>query len=94
MRDTSLGLILVGGSLTIMIGYFLWVFGPYIGVSWISKELSEWGIRLPVILAVYIGLAIVLWIGYTMITTPSPIPTDKPLEIQRDEKASKAQEQP
>jgi predicted DNA-binding transcriptional regulator len=30
-------------------------------------------------------LLLVLWIGYTMATTPPPIPLEKPLEIVREE---------
>jgi predicted DNA-binding transcriptional regulator len=30
-------------------------------------------------------LLIVLWIGYTMATTPPPIPLESPLEIEREE---------
>jgi len=86
MKDRSLGLLLVMGSLLLMSGYFIWVFGPYLGISWISRELSEWAVKLPVILAVYIALLIVVWVGYTMITTPPPIPLEKTLEIEREEK--------
>jgi len=53
--------------------------------SWISPEMSEWAYRLPVILAVYMMLLIVAWIGYTMATTPPPIPLESPLEIEREE---------
>lgn len=67
-------------------GYFIWAFGPYIGMSsWISSGLSEWAYKLPVILAVYMMLLIILWIGYTMATTPPPIPLESPLEIEREE---------
>jgi MFS family permease len=70
------------------IGYFVWAFAPFLGPavsSWISPELSEWAFKLPVILAIYAMLAIILWIGYTMATTPPPIPLEKPLSIERDE---------
>jgi len=56
--------------------------------TWISSELSEWAYKLPIILAVYALLLITLWIGYTMATTPPPIPLEKPLEIEREEVSS------
>jgi len=46
-----------------------------------------------VILAVYGILLIVLWIGYTMATTPPPIPLESPLEIVREEVDSTAKKE-
>lgn len=86
MRDTTLGVLISVGSLVCMVGYFIWAFGPYIGLSHlISKELSEWAFKIPVVLAVYALLVIVLWIGYTMATTPPPLPLERPLEFEREE---------
>lgn len=88
MNDKSLGSLIVGVSVVIMVGYFVWAFAPLLGsavTSWISPEMSEWAYRLPVILAVYMMLVIVAWIGYTMATTPPPIPLESPLEIEREE---------
>lgn len=87
MSDRSLGAIIILISLLLMGGYFVWVFGPTLGLHWISQELSSWAIKLPVILAVYAVLIIILWIGYTMATTPPPIPIERPLEIEREEKS-------
>jgi len=87
MEDKSLGSIIVVLSVVIMVGYFIWAFAPLLGpiASWISPELSEWAYKLPIILAVYVMLLIILWIGYTMATTPPPIPLESPLEIEREE---------
>ena len=88
MNDKSLGSLIVAVSVVIMVGYFVWAFAPILGpavTSWISPEMSEWAYRLPVILAVYMMLLIVAWIGYTMATTPPPIPLESPLEIEREE---------
>jgi hypothetical protein len=88
MDDKSLGSTIVVVSVVIMIVYFVWAFAPFLGstvTSWISPEMSEWAYKLPVILAVYMMLLIVLWIGYTMATTPPPIPLESPLEIEREE---------
>jgi len=88
MNDKSLGSLIVAVSVVIMVGYFVWAFAPILGpavTSWISPEMNEWAYRLPVILAVYMMLLIVAWIGYTMATTPPPIPLESPLEIEREE---------
>ena len=88
MNDKSLGSLIVSISVVLMVGYFVWAFAPVLGpavTSWITPEMSEWAYRLPVILAVYMMLLIVAWIGYTMATTPPPIPLESPLEIEREE---------
>ncbi len=68
----------------IMIGYFAWSFGPQLGIGFISQEIADWAFKLPILAAVYIMLFIVLWIGYTMATTPPPIPLDNPLDLERE----------
>ena len=96
MDDKSLGTLIVAVSVVIMVGYFVWVFAPFLGptvTSWISLEMSEWAYKLPVILAVYFMLLIVAWIGYTMATTPPPIPLESPLEIEREEVDSTSKEE-
>jgi len=87
MNDRVIGALIVLTSLVVMAGYFLWAFAPYLGVlsQLITPEISEWAYRAPVIIAVYALLLILLWIGYTMATTPPPIPLEKPLEIEREE---------
>ncbi|MCW3979114.1 MAG: dolichol phosphate-mannose biosynthesis regulatory protein [Candidatus Bathyarchaeota archaeon] len=87
MDDKSLGSLIVVFSVIFMIGYFVWAFAPLLGpiAYWVSPELSEWAYKLPVILAVYVMLFIIVWIGYTMATTPPPIPFESPLEIEREE---------
>jgi len=90
MDDKSLGSLIVVFSVVFMVGYFVWAFAPLLGpvATWISPELSEWAYKLPVILAVYAMLLIILWIGNTMATTPPPIPLEGPLEIEREEVSS------
>jgi predicted DNA-binding transcriptional regulator len=87
MDDKSLGSLIVVFSLLFMVGYLVWAFGPLIPIFrvWITPELSEWAYRLPVFLAVNAMLLLVIWIGYTMATTPPPIPLENPLEIVREE---------
>ena len=88
MDDKPLGTLIVVVSVVIMLVYFVWAFAPFLGPvisNTISPEVSEWAYRLPVILAVYMMLLIVAWIGYTMASTPPPIPLESPLEIEREE---------
>ncbi len=87
MDDRVIGGLIIAASLIVMAGYFLWAFAPYLGIlqGLITPEISEWAYRAPVIIAVYAILIILLWIGYTMATTPPPIPLEKPLEIERGE---------
>jgi len=87
MDDRVIGGLIIAASLIVMAGYFLWAFAPYLGIlqGLITPEISEWAYRAPVIIAVYVILVILLWIGYTMATTPPPIPLEKPLEIERGE---------
>ena len=87
MDDKSLGSLIVAVSVFVMGGYFIWAFGPYIPPldNRVSPELAEWAYRLPVILSVYMILFIFAWIGYTMATTPPPLPFEGPLEIEEVE---------
>ena len=91
MDDRVIGGFIIACSLIAMAAYFLWAFAPYLGIlgKWITPDISEWAFRVPVIIAVYVILIILLWIGYTMATTPPPIPLEKPLEIEREEKEEK-----
>ena len=86
MDDRVIGGLIIVATLVVMAGYFLWAFSPYLGIlqGLITPEISEWAYRAPVIIAVYAILIILLWIGYTMATTPPPIPLEKPLEIERE----------
>ena len=72
-------------TLAVMAAYFVWlfpgVFGPMF--AW-GAQYSEWAIKLPVMAAVYMILLIVLWIGYTMATTPPPVPLDTPLDLDNE----------
>ena len=85
MNDKSLGYSIMLITALIMIGYFVWSFAPFLGsmFTWLSPY-TEWAFKLPILAAVYVMLFIVLWIGYTMATTPPPIPLDNPLDLERE----------
>jgi len=87
MKDRGLGALIILFSLIFMVGYFVWSFPWIFGetVKNVIGPISEWAFKLPVALAVYTILAIILWIGYTMATTPPPMPLERPLEIEREE---------
>jgi hypothetical protein len=87
LDDKSLGYVIMAVSALIMVGYFAWAFAPLLGgmFTWLAPY-AEWAYRLPIIAAVYLVLFIVLWIGYTMATTPPPIPLDNPLDLEDAEK--------
>ena len=72
-------------ALVVMIGYFVWVFPCLFGsiFSWIEPY-GQWAIKLPVIGAVYVMFFILLWIGYTMATTPPLAHLDTPLDLEDD----------
>ena len=72
-------------TLAVMAAYFVWLFPGVFGTmfTWVVQY-SEWAIKLPVMAAVYMILLIVLWIGYTMATTPPPVPLDTPLDLDRE----------
>jgi formate hydrogenlyase subunit 3/multisubunit Na+/H+ antiporter MnhD subunit len=90
MDDRVIGVLIIVSSLVVMTGYFLWAFGDQLLPEVITPEVSEWAFRVPVVIAVYAVLLILLWIGYTMATTPPPIPLEKPLEIEREEEEERA----
>ena len=72
-------------TLAVMAVYFVWLFPGVFGTmfAWVAQY-SEWAIKLPVMAAVYMILLIVLWIGYTMATTPPPVPLDTPLDLDSE----------
>ena len=85
MNDKTLGYTIILVTALIMVGYFIWSFAPSLGpmFGWLALY-TDWAFKLPILAAVYIMLFIVLWIGYTMATTPPPIPLDNPLDLERE----------
>ena len=85
MDDKTLGYTIMVVTLSVMAAYFVWLFPGVFGTmfAWVAQY-SEWAIKLPVMAAVYMILLIVLWIGYTMATTPPPIPLDTPLDLDNE----------
>jgi hypothetical protein len=92
MNDKSVGYTIMTITALIMLGYFIWAFSPILGPTFqILAPYSEWAYRLPILAGVLMVLLIVIWIGYTMATTPPPIPLDNPLDL--DEEKNKEEKQ-
>ena len=95
MNDKTLGYTIMAATILIMVGYFIWSFAPWLGASlaWLTPY-TEWAYRLPILAAAYLMLLIVLWIGYTMATTPPPIPLENPIDLEsEDEKTEEKVEE-
>ena len=85
MDDKTLGYTIMAVTLAVMAAYFVWLFPGVFGTMFaLVAQYSEWAIKLPVMAAVYMILLIVLWIGYTMATTPPPVPLDTPLDLDNE----------
>ena len=76
----------MAATILIMVGYFIWSFAPWLGASlaWLTPY-TEWAYRLPILAAACLMLLIVLWIGYTMATTPPPIPLENPIDLESED---------
>lgn len=91
MRDKTLGALMCILGVLAMIGYFLWLFHPYTQDSPIlERPLSDWAVIVPVVIIVYAFLFIVVWIGWTMVSTPPPLPVapkspEEKRETEREE---------
>ncbi len=80
MRDMTLGISLFVLGVIAMIGYFWLVFLAdlmFPDFSFLGKTIGEWAIVIPVLVIVYLFLFIVVWMGWTMATTPPAIGTTK-----------------
>ena len=86
MDDKTLGYTIMAVSILVMVSYSIWAFAPWLGASfvWLAPY-TEWAYKLPVLAAAYLMLFVVLWIGYTMATTPPPIPLENPLDLESED---------
>ncbi len=82
-------------TILIMAGYFFWAFAPALGstFAWLAPY-TQWAYQLPILVAVYLMLFIILWIGYTMATTPPPIPLENPLDLEKEGESESKEEKP
>jgi protein-S-isoprenylcysteine O-methyltransferase Ste14 len=85
-RDRIYGGLIFMVALIIAILYLIVFFAPYLGLpsSW-----SWWAVAIPIVLLVIAALAVCMWIGWTMLTTPPPISIEsEALEPEINEKES------
>jgi len=68
-RDQIYGAIVFLVSLLVAVAYVSIFIGGSLGIAFL-KQLQELAIAVPVALAVLAVLVIVMWIGWTMLTTP------------------------
>jgi len=75
VRDKTLGALMCILGVLAMIGYFCWLFlVPQDFPPFLGRPLSDWAVIVPVAIIVYVFLFIVVWIGWTMVSTPPPLP--------------------
>jgi len=72
-RDRLYGGAIFVISLIIAVGYLI-AFFPQ--VLYLPQWLHDWAVGLPVLLFVLAVLVIAMWIGWTMMTTPPPVPLE------------------
>ncbi|MEM3522130.1 MAG: transcriptional regulator [Candidatus Bathyarchaeia archaeon] len=89
-KDQIYGCLIFIVSLAITIFYIGIFLGEFIGITFLAS-LKWWAIALPVILLVLAVLAILMWIGWTMLTTPPPTPLEQETSIETEE--SKAEQE-
>jgi len=72
-RDQAYGGAIFAVSLIIIVAYVIAFFAPILSLPpwW-----HEWAVGLPVLLFVLAVLVISMWIGWTMMTTPPPVPLE------------------
>ena len=68
-RDQLYGALVFLVSLLVAGGYVSIFVGGYLGMSFL-RQLQELAIAIPVALGVLAVLVILMWIGWTMLTTP------------------------
>lgn len=74
MRDKTLGALMCTLGVLAMIGYFCWLFLAPRDLLFLGRPLGDWAVIAPVVVIVYVFLFIVAWIGWTMVSTPPPLP--------------------
>ncbi|MHA1265187.1 MAG: hypothetical protein ACTSRS_08145 [Candidatus Helarchaeota archaeon] len=106
-RDKLYGLIIFVGALVILVWYSLFCFYYYgiehgvydannvfIQIATLGGWLSygPWAVILPIWIAALLILIIAMWIGWTMLTTPPPVPLEELEELGLDEEEEETSE--
>jgi membrane protein implicated in regulation of membrane protease activity len=88
VRDKTLGGLMCILSALGMTGYFYWLFLTPQDILLFGRSLSDWALIIPVVVIVYAFLFVVAWIGWTMVSTPPPLPV--PPKRSQEKKEAKA----
>jgi hypothetical protein len=72
-KDQGYGFLIFIISVIIAIIYLVAFFAPLLGLP---ADWQRWAIGIPVLLFVLLVLVISAWIGWTMLTTPPPLPLE------------------
>ena len=96
-KDKAFGIVILFVGLAMSILYIIW--GPLDLINDASTAAIwsffdwRWAVVLPMTLAVIMIGLLAMWIGYSMITTPPPVPLEElEEELEAEEAASKAAE--
>jgi len=74
MRDVDQGRLLFVLSVLTMFAYFWAIFLSPDDATFLGRSISQWALIIPVLIFVFLFLFVVAWIGWTMATTPPPLP--------------------
>ncbi|MEM2122881.1 MAG: phage holin family protein [Candidatus Bathyarchaeia archaeon] len=76
------GLILIVAMVLLAL-FLVAFFAPYLEpILGVPASLSWWAVAIPVFLLVVLALGILMWIGWTMFSTPPPLPIGEEMEKQ------------
>lgn len=77
-RDQAFGAGIFIVALLVTIVYLFAFFAPILPLNIeYADTLRDWAIALPILLLVLAALVITMWIGWTMLTTPPPLPLEE-----------------
>jgi membrane protein implicated in regulation of membrane protease activity len=102
-KDKIIGLLILVGALALLVFYSLWLIGGWIQANIVSTGPFGWmlffpaipglpwelAVILPLWLVAILVLAIAMWIGFSMLTTPPPVPLE---ELEEELEAEEAEE--
>ena len=100
-KNKILGIVLLALGALIFVAYLFMgpidliyhnLYGPEVTQWWdvLPGFQWEWALMIPMFIVVLLVCIVLVWIGYSMITTPPPVPLEElEEELEREEEASK-----
>lgn len=105
-KDKAIGAAILAGAGVVLVLYTFWLLGGYIEAriadgstfwqwaAWFPSLFGlpwELAVIIPIWLVALLVLAIAMWIGWSMLTTPPPVPLEElEEELEAEEAAEKA----